>query len=89
MAVKLIATIQRFTGLSTDTKPTGIRKGSTFLEFDTGKKLIWQNSEWREDTSGPVSVNAFNEAHSALRRLAELQYANSIANEERGAGHKP
>ena len=36
MSVKLITTIQRFTGLSTDTKPTGA-VGCTFLEYDTGK----------------------------------------------------
>jgi hypothetical protein len=36
MAVKLIGTIQRYIGLSTDTKPTGVLVGSEFIEYNTG-----------------------------------------------------
>ena len=36
MTVRLITTIQRFLGLSTDTKPTGVEPGSTFWAYDTG-----------------------------------------------------
>ena len=36
MAVKLIGTIQRYIGLSTDTKPTGVPVGSEFEEHNTG-----------------------------------------------------
>jgi hypothetical protein len=35
MTVSFIATIQRFVGLSTDTKPTSVPCGSTFFEYDT------------------------------------------------------
>ena len=35
MAYKLITTIQRFIGLSSDTKPTGVPPGSTFWAYDT------------------------------------------------------
>lgn len=35
MSSKLVTTIKRYVGLSTDTKPTSVRIGSTFFEFDT------------------------------------------------------
>jgi len=40
MAVKKEATIERYIGLSTDTKPTGVRISSTFLEYDTGTLYV-------------------------------------------------
>src|SRR5512143_4158408 len=36
MAVGLITTIQRFSGLSSDTKPTSVPAGSSFWEYNTG-----------------------------------------------------
>lgn len=38
MTVRLVTTIQNFLGLSTDSKPTGVPPGSTFWEYDTGKR---------------------------------------------------
>ena len=35
MTVQMIATVQRWVGLSTDTKPTGVPIGSEFLEYKT------------------------------------------------------
>ena len=35
MAVTKEATIERWIGLSTDSKPTGVRIGATFYEYDT------------------------------------------------------
>jgi len=35
MTVRKEATIERYIGLSTDAKPTGVPPGSTFLEYDT------------------------------------------------------
>lgn len=47
MAGKLIATIQRWIGLSTDTKPTGVAVGSTFLEYDTAIRYItYDGTNW-------------------------------------------
>lgn len=40
MANKYITTIKRFTGLSTDTKPTDQPVGSTYLEWDTQNLYI-------------------------------------------------
>lgn len=47
MAVKLIATIQRFVGLAADTKPTSVPIGSTFLEYDTRATFItYDGTNW-------------------------------------------
>ena len=47
MAVKLIATIQKFVGLAADTKPTGVPVGSTFLEYDTRATFItYDGTNW-------------------------------------------
>lgn len=44
---QLITTIYRYTGVSTDTKPSsGIPAGSTFYETDTGVTYIWNLSAW-------------------------------------------
>ena len=40
MAVKRIATIEKFVGLAADTKPTGVPVGSTFLEYDTRATFV-------------------------------------------------
>jgi hypothetical protein len=50
--VELVVTIQRWIGLSTDTKPEAPeRVGSTFHELDTGKKFIWDGDSWVQDVS--------------------------------------
>jgi len=47
MATKKIATIQRWVGLSTDTKPTSVAVGSTFLEYDTKILFItYDGTNW-------------------------------------------
>jgi len=49
MAVSLITTIQRFQGLSTDTKPTAPPEGSTFHAVDTGEQYIYYDGTWEQD----------------------------------------
>jgi len=50
MSVELVSTIQRWIGLSTDTKPASPdRVGSTFYELNTGQGWIWDGSNWVED----------------------------------------
>ncbi len=45
MAVTLVATIKRFRGFSTDTKPSGpLPVGSEFKERDTGHRYEWSGS---------------------------------------------
>jgi hypothetical protein len=46
MAVKLIRVIQRWIGLSTDTKPTAPPAGSTFYEANTGYSFIYNGYAW-------------------------------------------
>jgi len=46
MAVVLMRAINRYAGLSTDTKPASSVAGSTFYETDTGHTYIWQGSAW-------------------------------------------
>lgn len=49
MAVKLYSAIQRFMGLSTDAKPTGVPVGSTFYEENTEKNYKYTGTAWVED----------------------------------------
>lgn len=52
MANTLITTIQRFAGLSTDTKPTGVPAGSTYWEGDTN--ILWQTYDGTNWTAKDV-----------------------------------
>ena len=49
MTVTLVTVIQRWIGLSTDTKPTPTHIGSTFYETNTGQNWIWDGTSWVED----------------------------------------
>ena len=47
MTVQLMTTIQRWTGLSTDTKPTSVPVGSKFFEYDTNKMFMtYDGTNW-------------------------------------------
>ena len=46
MAVVLTSDIQRFAGLSTDTKPAAAPAGSLFYETDSGLYYIWGGAAW-------------------------------------------
>ena len=47
MTVQLVATIQRWLGLSTDTKPTAPPAGSEFYETDTAATYVYDGSAWQ------------------------------------------
>ena len=49
MTVKLITTIQRFQGLSTDDKPVTPPEGSTYHAVDTGEKYVYFDGTWERD----------------------------------------
>lgn len=51
--------VQKFYGLSTDTKPSGCTNGSKFLEMDTSKVYVYDQQvyEWHELNGG---INFFN-----------------------------
>ena len=80
MAIKLVATIQQWIGVSSDTRPTSAPQGSTFHETDTGRKFIWKGSVWIEDLSESVSTKNFDQKNDEMRRLAELQLISSNPN---------
>ena len=69
MAVSRVATIKRWTGLSTDTKPTTPPIGSTFFESNTGFLWIYNGYAWL-----PKSIMAdgvtFNYNQIALNQAA-------------------
>lgn len=46
MTAILVTTIQRWLGLSSDTKPTPDRAGSEFYETDTGATYVYSGSAW-------------------------------------------
>ena len=48
MAVALITAMQRFVGVSSDTKPAAPPVGSTFYETDTQTEYVWDGLVWRQ-----------------------------------------
>jgi len=49
MAIKKIATIQTFQGLSTDDKPTSPPEGSTYHAVETGEQFVFYDGMWELD----------------------------------------
>jgi hypothetical protein len=50
MTTKLETTITRWTGVSSDIKPSsGVPEGSTYHYIDTGEKYIYHNGMWEDD----------------------------------------
>lgn len=88
MAISLIATIQRWKGLSTDNKPTSAAAGSTFEETDTGKKFVWLHTSWVEDISGPLSTSKAVDIGNTQKALLEKILLELIA-QNRANGIEP
>ncbi len=83
MTVRLINTIQRWEGKSTDNKPTsGVSEGSTFKELNTGKKFVYHNSDWEKDPTEPVSTIDYSITEATGRRLVEDQTLKSEFNND-------
>jgi hypothetical protein len=76
MTVQMITTIQRWTGLSTDSKPTGVSVGSTFFEYDTKLTYItYDGTNWSSYKYELGSVNVANSR--TMPSLTELWEAGS------------
>jgi hypothetical protein len=60
MAVAKIATINNYTGLAADTKPTAadVVNGSRFVETDTGMEFIYDGAAWQPLRSAVVGAVA-------------------------------
>jgi len=93
MAVKMIASIQRFTGLAADTKPTGVPVGSTFFAYDTGVNYItydgtnyavhdgFDQAEKVVSTSAAVMSNAltiFTVAGGPIELITLISFSSTI-----------
>lgn len=59
MAIKRYAG-DRFTGLSTDIKPTNILSGTQFTELDTGKIFFYNGTSWLESTVEMIGGDGVN-----------------------------
>lgn len=44
----------RYSGLSSDTKPTGVYSGATFLEEDTGMEYVFNGTDWIQNPRNVV-----------------------------------
>ena len=72
MTVKLVATIQRWIGRFSDSKPlSGVKEGSRSSDIEKGKNHIWFNGGWHEDLSQPVSTAKAAQIGDDQRRLLE------------------
>lgn len=89
MTVQKVSTIQKWQGLSGDTKPTSAPVGSMFYETDTGKEFVW-NGSWVQYAATlytanllPITDNAYNIGSVALSyqdlHVQNLIYATSVA----------
>ena len=75
MAVKLITSIVRYAGLSSDTKPTTCAVGSTYYEEDHGHSFQYDGSSWVR-----AFPNIDQDAHGGLVVVSHLMH-------EMHAGH--
>ena len=91
MAVTLETTIQRWRGLSTDTKPESYREtregplnvpreGSTFTETDTGKRFVWHDGTWERQEQ--TVETALEEIGNVLRDILAVIHATHNGHEE-------
>ena len=84
MAVVKVSTIERFLGLSTDTKPSTVRAGSTFQETDSGRLFVYHD-QWvnpvidrdfvtevqREQITGAKILRALGEREGGAATVGE------------------
>lgn len=68
MAIKQLTQVERFLGLSGDTKPTTCSPGSTFLETDTSKMFVFDGSSWSEKKQ---HIEGSSETASDLKDVKE------------------
>lgn len=86
MAVKKIATIQRWLGLSTDTKPTSADVGSTFLDINTGIRWIYNNYAWVPESVLPettinykqISLNQVAATYDVMTATAQSLFIDAV-----------
>ena len=81
MTVTKQGTIQRFIGASTDTKPTSVNIGSTFLEYDTSEMYTtYDGSTWVQKKSAPFNNVRIVRSIKTLEASA-IYHANDVLSE--------
>ena len=53
---RLLTTIKRFIGDSSESKAQDAPNGSTFLEEDTGDIYIWSRDSWKLKSEGNIAL---------------------------------
>ena len=82
----LFTTIQRYIGISTDTKPASPKTGSTFLETNTGFMWIYNGYAWIPKTFMPGSTVNYNQtdlnqvaaAYSSMTATAQAIFIDAV-----------
>jgi hypothetical protein len=72
MATKLLSSITRYIGLSTDRKPTDCNNGSTYLELDTGDMYVFsKDGVWslKDEASIALRREVIKRADALMREL--------------------
>ena len=78
MAVKLVTGIQRYIGLSTDTKPTSVPVGSTFHEYDSKLTYVtYDGTNWSKYAYELTTVNVATSR--SLPSLTEFWEGEALA----------
>lgn len=79
MAVKFLAAYQRYVGLSTDTKPTSVPVGSTFLEYDTSALYItYDGTLWVLKLANPVKRDTGTLHRNAIASADKLALPGTL-----------
>jgi len=87
MTVQAIgATNNRFIGLSTDTKPTGINAGATFFEVNTGFLFIYNGYAWVPKSYQPettvnykqISLNQAAGAYNVMTATTQDLFIDAV-----------
>lgn len=97
MAVTLETNIQRWRGLSTDTKPESFREtrdgplripreGSSFTETDTGKRFVWHDGGWERQEQ--TVETALMEIKDVLNNILGVIQATHTGHEEHTWGEE-
>ena len=82
MAVTLeTGTIDRWRGLSTDTKPQATKVGSIFTEIDTGHRYVWGGS-WPWVRQQQTIDVAFMEMNGLLTEILEELRRQTVKDDE-------
>ena len=82
----LITTVQRFIGLSTDTKSTTSPSGSTFFETNTGFMYIYNGYAWIPKSYMPettvnykqISLNQVTAAYSVMTATTQALFIDAV-----------